>query len=115
MGTLPWAALVRPGRDKPFDVPLTRETIVLRPVKWEVKDGVGILNVNAFNAQTYDQLEEGFAAIEKATNGRPLGYVLDLRSNPGGLLDQAVTVSDFFPGRPSTVTCPSARSFCTWV
>ena len=93
--------LVRPGRDKPFDVPLVRETIVLRPVKWEVKDRIGVLNINAFNAQTADQLGEAMLAVDKAVaassnGGRPLGYVIDLRSNPGGLLDQAIRVTDAF-------------------
>jgi len=88
--------LVRPGREAPFDVTLTRENIVLRPVKWEVKDRIGLLNINAFNAQTAEQLEQGFAGIDKATGGKPLGYVVDLRSNPGGLLDQAIRVSDAF-------------------
>ncbi len=95
-GTKLTLTLVRPGRDKPFDVPLTRETIVLRPVKWEVKDRVGVLNINAFNAQTSEQLTAAMTAIDKAVGGRPLGYVIDLRSNPGGLLDQAIRVTDTF-------------------
>src|SRR5687767_12549483 len=43
--------IVRPGRDKPFDVAIVRERIELKPVKWEVKDGIGILNINGFSAQ----------------------------------------------------------------
>jgi carboxyl-terminal processing protease len=88
--------IVRPGRDKPFDVSIIRERIQLRPVKWEIKDGVGIVNINAFAANTGDATKAALVAIDKATGGKPLGYVVDLRSNPGGLLDQAIEVSDAF-------------------
>ncbi|MBA3511737.1 S41 family peptidase [Sphingomonas sp.] len=88
--------IVRPGREKPFDVTLVRERIVLRPVKWEIKDGIGVININTFAANTGDATKAALVAIDKATGGRPLGYVVDLRSNPGGLLDQAIEVSDAF-------------------
>ena len=88
--------IVRPGRDKPFDVSIVRERITLRPVKWEIKDGIGIININTFAANTGDATKAALVAIDKATGGRPLGYVVDLRSNPGGLLDQAIEVSDAF-------------------
>ncbi len=95
-GTQVKITLVRPGRDKPFDVTLTRAIISLPAVKWEIKDRVGILNVNSFNKTTTDATLAAIAAIEKQLGGPPLGYVLDLRSNPGGLLDQAVNLSDAF-------------------
>ena len=88
--------IVRPGRDKPFDVAIVRERIELKPVKWEVKDGIGVLNINGFSAQTGAMTREALMSIDKATGGRPLGYIVDLRSNPGGLLDQSVEVSDAF-------------------
>ncbi len=88
--------IVRPGRDKPFDVSIVREQIQLRPVKWEIKEGVGIVNINTFAANTGDATKAALVAIDKATGGKPLGYVVDLRSNPGGLLDQAIEVSDAF-------------------
>lgn len=88
--------LVRKGRDKPFDVTLTRETIVQKAVKWEVKDGVGILNINTFSATTASDMRAGIAAIEKQLGGKPKGYVIDLRANGGGLLTQAIEVSDAF-------------------
>lgn len=88
--------IVRPGRDKPFDVTIVRERIELRPVKWEIKDGIGILNINTFSGNVADQTKSALLAIDKATGGRPIGYVVDLRSNPGGLLDQAIDVSDAF-------------------
>lgn len=88
--------VVRLGRDKPFDVAVTRQIIELKPVKWEVKDGVGILNINSFSKNTGADVRAGIVGIQKALGKAPLGYVVDLRSNPGGLLDQAVEVSDVF-------------------
>jgi carboxyl-terminal processing protease len=88
--------IVRRGRDKPFDVALTRETIVQKAVKWEVKDGIGILNINTFSATTAADMKAGIAAIEKQLGGKPKGYVIDLRANGGGLLTQAIEVSDAF-------------------
>jgi len=96
--------IVRPGRDKPFDVAMTRERIELRPVKWEVKDGIGIININSFAGNTGEATKAALTAIDKATGGRPIGYVVDLRSNPGGLLDQAVEVSDTFLERGEIVS-----------
>ncbi|HJQ18298.1 MAG TPA: S41 family peptidase [Allosphingosinicella sp.] len=95
-GTSIKITIVRPGRDKPFDVTITRAIISLPAVKWEVKDRVGILNVNSFNKTTTEATLAAMVAIEKSLGGPPLGYVLDLRSNPGGLLDQAVGLSDAF-------------------
>ena len=95
-GTKVSLTIVRPGRDKPFDVSLVRERIELRPVKWEIKDGVGYLNINTFTGNVAEQTKAALVAIDKATGGHPLGYVVDLRSNPGGLLDQAVDVADDF-------------------
>lgn len=96
--------IVRPGRDKPFDVSMNRERIELRPVKWEIKDGIGILNINSFAGNTGDATKAALLAIDKATGGKPLGYVVDLRSNPGGLLDQAIDVSDAFLERGEIVS-----------
>src|SRR4029079_6586609 len=88
--------IVRPGRDKPFDVSMNRERIELRPVKWEIKDGVGYININTFTGNVAEQTKAALIGIDKATGGPPIGYVGDLRSNPGGLLDQAVDVADDF-------------------
>jgi carboxyl-terminal processing protease len=96
--------IVRPGRDKPFDVTLRRERIELRPVKWELKDGVGVLNINTFSANVGEQVVAALTAMDKAAGGKPIGYVIDLRSNPGGLLDQAVSVSDAFLDRGEIVS-----------
>ena len=89
-------SIVRRGRDKPFDVTIVREEIKLRPVKWEIKDGIGIININQFANGTGEATEAAITAINKAAGGKPLGYIIDVRSNPGGSLDEAIQVSDAF-------------------
>jgi carboxyl-terminal processing protease len=88
--------LIRPGVDKPINVTLTREVIVTKPVKWEVKGDVGYIDINTFSEQTGADTRAALAGIDKALGHRPLGYVVDLRDNGGGLLSQAVEVSDAF-------------------
>ena len=88
--------LVRPGRDKPIEVTMNREVIVQRPVKWEVKNGVGIININTFSENTGAGVRAAFGAIEKSLGRKPTGYIVDLRDNGGGLLSQAIEVSDAF-------------------
>ncbi len=103
-GTSLKVTVVRPGRDKPFDVQLTRAIIEVPAVKWEIKDRVGVINVNSFNKTTTDATLAAMTSIEKSLGGRPLGYIVDLRSNPGGLLDQAVGLSDIFLERGEIVS-----------
>jgi carboxyl-terminal processing protease len=103
-GTSIKLTIVRPGRDKPFDVSLTRAVIELPAVKWQVKENVGIINVNTFSRTTTDETMAAIAAIEKSLGRPPLGYIVDLRSNPGGLLDQAVGLSDVFLERGEVVS-----------
>src|SRR3954464_326154 len=88
--------IVRPGKDKPLDFTVVRERIELRPVKWEIKEGVGYINIDTFSGNVGEQVKSALLSIDKATGGHPTGYVVDLRSNPGGLLDQAVDVADDF-------------------
>ncbi len=96
--------IVRPGRPKPFDLTLRREIIQLKPVKWEIRNRVGIININSFSKQTGDSVRAALVGIDKALGGPPLGYVVDLRSNPGGLLDQAIEVGDAFLERGEIVS-----------
>ncbi|WBO23098.1 S41 family peptidase [Sphingomonas abietis] len=88
--------IVRPGRDKPFDVTLTRENIVIKPVKWQVKGNIGIININSFSKQTGADTRAAIAGIDKQLGHRPTGYIIDLRDDPGGLLDQAIETADAF-------------------
>ena len=87
---------VRPGRDKPFDVSMKRAIIDLKPVTWEVKDKIGVISINSFSSDTGADVQAAVLGIDKALGQKPLGYILDMRSNPGGLLDEAVNVSDVF-------------------
>lgn len=103
-GTSIKLTIVRPGRDKPFDVTLKREIIEIKPVKWEVKNDVGIININQFSKATAEGVVAAIAGIDKSLGHKPLGYVIDLRSNPGGLLDQAIEVSDAFLERGEVVS-----------
>ncbi|MBO9725871.1 MAG: S41 family peptidase [Novosphingobium sp.] len=98
-GTSIRLTIYRPGRDKPFDVTVTRGVIELEPVTWELKDDVGVISVNEFSRDVGNFVNKGIADLKKqaATKGTRLdGLVLDLRSNPGGSLDEAVALSDLF-------------------
>ena len=88
--------VLREGQD-PFDVTLTREVIQPKSVRSRMEEGnIGYLRISGFNERTTLLLEESLADIAEASGGRPNGLVIDLRNNPGGLLDQAVSVSDMF-------------------
>ncbi len=95
-GTKIKITIVRPGRDKPFDVDLTRAIIDLKPVRWEVKDNIGVISIISFSDDTGANVLKAIADINRQLGKAPLGYVLDMRSNPGGLLNEAVAVSDVF-------------------
>ena len=95
-GTTITLGLVRPGRDKPLDVTMKREVIVQRPVKWEVRGDVGYININTFSENTGADTRAAIMGIDKSLGHRPLGYVVDLRNNGGGLLTQAIAVGDAF-------------------
>jgi carboxyl-terminal processing protease len=95
-GTSIKLTIVRPGRDAPFDVSITRAIIDLKPVKWEVKDRIGLITITGFSEQTGADVVSAVSSIKKSLGGKPLGYIVDLRSNPGGILDEAVAVSDAF-------------------
>jgi carboxyl-terminal processing protease len=88
--------LVRPGRDKPLELSMMREIIVQKPVKWEVRGDVGYININTFSENTGADTRAAIMSIDKSLGHRPLGYVVDLRENGGGLLTQAIAVSDAF-------------------
>lgn len=95
-GTSIKLTIVRPGRDAPFDVSITRAIIDLKPVQWEVKDRIGLITITGFSEETGADVVAAVSSIKKSLGGKPLGYIVDLRSNPGGILDEAVAVSDAF-------------------
>jgi len=87
--------LRRPNRE-PFDVTITRAVITVQSVRSRLEDDVGYLRLTAFNEQTSPGLEQAVNRLSEQAEGSLKGYVLDLRNNPGGLLDQAIAVSDAF-------------------
>ncbi|MEM1364504.1 MAG: S41 family peptidase [Pseudomonadota bacterium] len=98
--------LVREGADGPIDVTLTREVIRLQAVRSRVEgDDIGYIKITSFTGQTFDGLTRAIEKINDELGEENVkGYVLDLRLNPGGLVDQAVSVSDAFLDRGEIVS-----------
>ena len=96
--------VVRPGAPKPLTYNLVREIIKIRPVRFEAKGNVGVIRISSFNRQTGEATRLGLTTLEKQLGANLAGYVIDLRSNPGGLLDQAIEVSDAFMERGEIVS-----------
>ncbi|QQR69465.1 MAG: S41 family peptidase [Alphaproteobacteria bacterium] len=87
---------------EPFDVTLTRAIIKVQSVRFRAEDNVGYVRITTFNEQTQPGLEKALNELETSIGSDKLvGYVIDLRNNPGGLLDQAISVSSTFlqPGQ----------------
>jgi carboxyl-terminal processing protease len=85
------------GNQDPFDVTMKRAVITLKSVRWEMEpNNIGYIRITSFSEQTDSGLKSAIAAIKKESKGNLTGLVLDLRNNPGGLLDQAIAVSDDF-------------------
>ena len=83
------------GTENPFDVEIKRDIIKVQSVKHRFIDNVGVLRISTFNEQTTTGLKKIIKKLESSDNP-PIGYVLDLRNNPGGLLTESVSVSDVF-------------------
>lgn len=90
--------VVREGEGEPFDVEIVRDTITLTAVRTRTEGQTVVLRITTFNDQTYPNLEEGLNEQVEALGGMENvnGFVVDLRNNPGGLLTQAIRVSDAF-------------------
>lgn len=86
----------REDHDGLIDVTITRDIIKIRPVRHRTEGNVGYIRVTTFNKNTADSVEEAVEEISKELGDELIGYVLDLRNNPGGLLDQAIYVADAF-------------------
>jgi len=97
--------LRRPGREDPIDLKLTRAVIRIKSVRWRVEDDVGYVRITQFNEQTTEGLKAAIADIEKTVPADKLkGFIVDLRNNPGGLLPEAISVSDTFLDRGEIVS-----------
>lgn len=95
----------RKGTEKPFDVKIVRDVIRVQSVKSRTEGDIGYLRISSFNEQTYDGLKDAIDKL-KADIGKDKikGYILDLRNNPGGLLDQAELVGDAFLDKGEVVS-----------
>lgn len=97
VGTSINLTIVRSGAPEPVRITLTRDIIQIKSVRARLESGnVGYIRMSAFNGQTYSGLQKAFEDLDKEAGNKLVGYVLDLRNNPGGLLDQAIAVSDAF-------------------
>ena len=90
--------VVREGTDEPFDISIIRDTIKLTAVRTRVEGSTVVARISTFNDQTYPNLESGLAKAVEEIGGmdKVTGFILDLRNNPGGLLNQSIKVSDAF-------------------
>ena len=96
----------RKGTDKPIDVSIEREIIQVKPVSFHTESGdIGYIRISSFNEQTTEGLHKAIGdVVKQIPQDKLAGYVLDLRNNPGGLLDQAVSVVSTFLARGEVVS-----------
>jgi carboxyl-terminal processing protease len=98
--------IVRKGQDKPIEVTLTRDNIRVRAVRARVEDGdIAYIRITSFNEQTTEGLRREITNLTNQIGADKLkGFIIDLRNNPGGLLEEAVSVSDTFLDRGEIVS-----------
>lgn len=95
----------RADQAEPLQFTLTRAVIKVQSVRYRVEaENIGYIRISSFNEQTQPGLEKAIVKIEEQVGNKLVGYVLDLRNNPGGLLEQAISVSDTFLERGEIVS-----------
>jgi carboxyl-terminal processing protease len=99
----------REGKD-PFDVSIKRDVVKIQSVRSRLEGTVGYIRITTFNEQTDTGLKKAIDQIKGELGDKVQGYVLDLRNNPGGLLDQAVDVADAFLAKGEIVSTRGRRS-----
>ena len=102
--------IARTGHDKPLDVTLKRALIKIKSVKHRLEGNVGYIRISSFNKHTETGVKAAIKAIEGEAGDALRGYILDLRNNPGGLLDQAIAVSDAFLKQGEIVSTRGRRA-----
>jgi carboxyl-terminal processing protease len=101
--------VLREGRD-PFDVTLTRAIVKIQSVKSHLEgDNVGYIRITSFNEQTDSGLQNAVKNLKQQAGNKLVGYVLDLRNNPGGLLEQAIAVCNSFLPKGTEVVSTRGR------
>ena len=99
----------RPGTKKSLIFKITREIIKIQSVKTKLIENVGYIRLTAFNENSSDQIKKKIKEFKK--NKKVTKYILDLRNNPGGLLSQAIKISDFFLDDGEIVSTKSRKTF----
>src|SRR5207249_9053573 len=95
----------RKGQDQPVEVTITRARIQVRSVRSRLEgDDVGFIRVTQFNEQTTGDLKKAITDLSTQAGDKLKSFIVDLRNNPGGLLDQAISVSDAFLERGEIVS-----------
>jgi carboxyl-terminal processing protease len=103
--------VIRKGTDKPLEITLTRENIKVRPVRARIEqDDIAYIRVTSFNEQTTEGLKREITNLQNQLGDKLKGFIVDLRNNPGGLLEEAVTVSDAFLERGEIVSTRGRNS-----
>src|SRR6266436_2341467 len=97
--------IMRKGQDKPLEVTITRARIQVRSVRSRLEgDDAGFIRITQFNEQTTEGLKKAITDLSAQAGDKLKGFIVDLRDNPGGLLDQAISVSDAFLERGEIVS-----------
>jgi carboxyl-terminal processing protease len=100
---------IKRGSRDPFDVSITRDVIRIRSVRSRLEGDIGYVRITTFNEQTTEGLEDAVKTLRKDAGEKLSGVILDLRNNPGGLLDQAISVSDAFLEKGEIVSTRGRR------
>ena len=91
-------------RDQSLKIEIVRAIIELKSVKYSLEDNIGYIRVSSFNQKVDEEIKKAIKQMQGNNKNKIVGYVLDLRNNPGGLLDQAVNVTDIFLARGEIVS-----------
>jgi carboxyl-terminal processing protease len=102
--------ILRKGEKKPLDITITRAVIRVESVRWKQEGDISYIRITTFNEQTEDGLERAVDQTKAKIGNRLKGIVVDLRNNPGGLLDQAISVSDAFLDQGEIVSTRGRRA-----
>jgi carboxyl-terminal processing protease len=101
---------VKRGTKDPFDLTLTRESIKVKSTRWHLEGGdVGYIRVTSFTEQSTSGVLDAVDHIKKEAGNKLKGYVIDLRNNPGGLLDQAISMCDAFMDKGEIVSVKARK------
>src|SRR6185436_7240841 len=96
--------IIRKGVDKPIDIPITRDVVRILSIRSRREDDIGYVRIIQFNEQATSGLKKAISEFEAQSGDRLKGFVVDLRNNPGGLLDQAVSISNAFLSRGEIIS-----------